>query len=117
MDPWDSTPFNKKFRNKQNTICKSKRYKILISSNKSWSPSRFDFRTLTVPIAYCTIIDNILLADDTNIFFSDKCLITLESRVNTEIQKISRWLKFNKLSLNIKKKQIILFLTKTKNKN
>ena len=32
---------------------------------------------------------------------------TLESRVNTEIQKISRWLKINKLSLNIKKNYII----------
>ena len=47
----------------------------------------------------------------TQIYFSDKCLTTLESRVNTEIQKISRWLKINKLSLNIKK-QIILILKK-----
>ena len=39
-----------------------------------------------------SIIDIILFADDTNIFFSDKCLSTLESRVNTEIQKIYRWL-------------------------
>ena len=45
-----------------------------------------------------SVIDIILFADDTNIFVSDKCLSTLESRVNTEIQKISRWLKINKLS-------------------
>ena len=48
-------------------------------------------------------------------FFSDKCLTTLESRVNIEIQKISRWLKINNLSLNIKKQQIILFLKVNKN--
>ena len=35
-----------------------------------------------------SIIDIILFADDTNILFSEKCLTTLESRVNTEIQKI-----------------------------
>ena len=56
-----------------------------------------------------SIIDIILFADDTNIFLSDKCLTTLESRVNTEIQKISRWLKINKLSLNIKKTNYICF--------
>ena len=61
-----------------------------------------------------SIIDIILFADDTNIFFSDKCLNTLESRVNTEIQKISRWLKINKLSLNIKKRNYIIFKSKQK---
>ena len=55
-----------------------------------------------------SIIDIILFSDDTNIFFSDKCLTTLEIRVNTEIQKISRWLKINKLSLNIKKTTYII---------
>ena len=61
-----------------------------------------------------SIIDIILFADDTNIVFSDKCLTTLESRVNTEIQKISRWLQINKLSLNIKKTNYILFKSKKK---
>ena len=59
-------------------------------------------------------IDIILFADDTNIFFSDKCLTTLESRVNIEIQKISWWLKINKLSLNIKKTNYIIFKSKQK---
>ena len=48
------------------------------------------------------------------IYFSDKCLTTLESRVNTEIQKISRWLQINKLSLNIKKTNYIIFKSKHK---
>ena len=47
-------------------------------------------------------------------FFCDKCLTTLESRVNTEIQKISRWLKINKLSLTIKKTNYIIFNSKQK---
>ena len=61
-----------------------------------------------------SIIDIILFADDTTIFFSNKCLTTLESRVNTEIQKISGWLKSNKLSLNIKKTNYIIFKSKQK---
>ena len=36
-------------------------------------------------------------------------MTTLEGRVNTEIQKISRWLKINKLSQNIKKTNYITF--------
>ena len=47
-------------------------------------------------------------------FFSDKCLTSLESRVNTEIQKISRWLIINKLSLNIKKTNYIILKSKQK---
>ena len=50
----------------------------------------------------------------TQIYFSDKCLTTLESRVNTEIQKISRWLKINKLSLNFKKTNYIILKSKQK---
>ena len=59
-----------------------------------------------------SIIDIILFADDINIFVNDKCLITLESRVNTEIQKISRWRQINKLSLNITKTNYIIFKSK-----
>ena len=60
-----------------------------------------------------SIIDIILFADNTNIFFSDKYLTTLESRVNTEIQKIFRWLKLIN-SLNIKKTNYIIFKSKQK---
>ena len=35
-------------------------------------------------------------------------------RVNAEIQKISRWLKINKLSLNIKKTNYIIFKSNQK---
>ena len=48
-----------------------------------------------------------------HLFFSDT-FSDYESRVNTEIQKISRWLKINKLSLNIKKTNYIIFESKQK---
>ena len=48
----------------------------------------------------------ILLADDTNIFVSNKCLDSLINRVNIEIILISTWFKINKLSLSIKKNML-----------
>ena len=50
-----------------------------------------------------------MFADDTNIFFKAKTLEALYEIVNTELTKISKWLKLNKLSLNIKKTNNILF--------
>jgi hypothetical protein len=51
----------------------------------------------------------ILFADDTNLLLSDCNLANLISKANIEINKISNWLKINKLSLNIKKTHYILF--------
>ena len=51
----------------------------------------------------------ILFADDTNLFFSDDDLWKLMSSVNTELIKLSEWFKSNKLSLNIKKTNYIIF--------
>jgi hypothetical protein len=51
----------------------------------------------------------ILFADDTNLLLNDTNLTNLINKANTEIQKISEWLKVNKLSLNIKKTHFILF--------
>ena len=50
----------------------------------------------------------IMFADDTNLFQSNVSLDLLVSNVNIELAKVSRWLKLNKLSLNIKK-QMLLF--------
>lgn len=58
--------------------------------------------------------DIILFADDTNIFISDKDISHLSNRVNTELIKLSHWFKLNKLSLNIKKTNYVIFRTKTK---
>ena len=51
----------------------------------------------------------ILFADDTNLFFSCKDMLHLFNTVNSELDKLSIWFKANKLSLNIKKTNYILF--------
>ena len=56
-----------------------------------------------------TIMKFVLFADDTNLLLHDTNLNNLIVNANIEIQKISDWLKINKLSLNIKKTHFILF--------
>ena len=53
----------------------------------------------------------IMFADDTNLFFNGNDLITLTNTVNQELALLSRWFKLNKLSLNIKKTNYMLFRT------
>ena len=45
----------------------------------------------------------ILFADDTNIFYTHKCIDTLINTLNSELSKVSLWFRCNKLSLNINK--------------
>ena len=49
-----------------------------------------------------------LFADDTNLY-ADKNLRTLELVVNSEMHKVYEWLTANKLTLNIKKLNFIIF--------
>ena len=58
----------------------------------------------------------ILFADDTNILFSHSDPKVLESLINTELKIISNWFKLNKLSLNIKKTNYMIFKNKHSNK-
>jgi len=51
-----------------------------------------------------------MFADDTNLFFSDFNLSNLVKTANCELDKIFYWFKLNKLSLNIKKTNFILFI-------
>ena len=48
-------------------------------------------------------------ADDTFIIFNSKKLKTIETVVNTELKEVSKWLRLNKLSLNVKKTELIFF--------
>ena len=50
-----------------------------------------------------------LFADDTNLLYADKNLKSLETIVNCELIKVVVWLIANKLSLNIKKTNYIIF--------
>ena len=46
---------------------------------------------------------------DTNILYADKNLKTLEATVNAELKNFCDWLRSNKLSLNTKKSNFVLF--------
>ena len=71
------------------------------------------------PLLFLVYINNIqespdklklfLFADDTNALYADKNLKTLESTVNQELCKLFDWLTANKLTLNIKKKNFVIF--------
>jgi len=54
----------------------------------------------------------ILFADDTNLFYSHSDINALILNVNAEISKIATWCNVNKLSLNIKKTNFIIFCRK-----
>ena len=55
------------------------------------------------------LLDPIMFVDDTNLFYSNKDINIPFVKVNDELQKINEWFISNKLSLNVKKKQILVF--------
>ena len=50
-----------------------------------------------------------LFADDTNILYADKNVKALETTINVELQKLYVWLTANRLTLNTKKSNFIVF--------
>ena len=50
-----------------------------------------------------------LFADDTNLLYADKNLRSLEVTVNKELTSVCNWLMANKLSLNTKKSNFVIF--------
>ena len=54
----------------------------------------------------------ILFADDTNLFFSHHDLAYLYTSINAELSKLNDWFRANRLSLNIKKTNYVMFGTK-----
>ena len=55
------------------------------------------------------ILDPIMFADDTNLFYSHHNIKELFTTVNKELQKLGDWFTSNKLSLNTKKTKYIFF--------
>ena len=55
------------------------------------------------------IITPIMLADDTNLFYSNKSIKIFFKEMNIELKNISEWFRANKLSINIDKTNFILF--------
>ena len=52
-----------------------------------------------------------MFADDTNLFLSNKDINKLFHVMNTELQKMSIWLKTNKLSLNLEEQRNCILCT------
>ena len=50
-----------------------------------------------------------LFADDTSIFLSDKSIDKIEDTLNEELKNVFQWLLSNKLSLNVKKSNFVIF--------
>ena len=55
------------------------------------------------------ILDMILFADDTNIFYYHKDPNLLNTVVNTELDELSSWFQANRLSINVKKSNFVIF--------
>ena len=55
------------------------------------------------------VLELILFADDTNIFYSHTDTSYLMEVVNLELKKIACWFYTNKLSINVKKSNFIIF--------
>jgi hypothetical protein len=53
-------------------------------------------------------LDFHLFADDSNLFVSNKNILTLEAIMNEELVKVHTWLCANKLSLNVDKTNFVL---------
>ena len=52
------------------------------------------------------LVETILFADDTNIFFSHKDPQHVIDSLNNELKKLSDWFQVNKLSLNVEKSNL-----------
>ena len=63
------------------------------------------------------VLEFILFADDTNLFYSHKNQSSLANVINREIDKLSEWFRANKLSINIKKSNYMLFKPRQKRLN
>jgi Reverse transcriptase (RNA-dependent DNA polymerase) len=55
------------------------------------------------------ILQFILFADDTNLFYSNCDIVQLQRIVNQELEKLAVWFRANRLSLNIRKTNFIMF--------
>ena len=55
------------------------------------------------------VVNFFLFADDTNLLYANKSLKTLESVVNFGLREVCKWLNANKLTLNIKKSNFVIF--------
>ena len=62
----------------------------------------------------CNQIFPVMYADDSNLFVEGSDITVLQNIMNRELIKVSRWLKLNKLSLNIDKTHFMIFKRRRK---
>jgi hypothetical protein len=99
------------------TNCQQVVFALLVPScQQVWNKLNLPILFLYInDIENCSkLISFILFADDTNIFYSNKCLKTLNKIMQTESDKVAEWLNANKLSLNTTKTKVILFRSSNK---
>ena len=65
----------------------------------------------------CKFTMPIFFADDSNLFLNGKNLDEIELKLNNELDQIVRWLKIDKLTLNVTKTQCMLFTKRRHNRN
>ena len=70
-----------------------------------------------ISIGAQNVLSFFLFADDTKILYSNSNIHTLTKTVNEELNNVPDWLKANKLSLHIKKTQLLIFKTRNKKTN
>ena len=80
--------------------------------------------SVLVPLLFLLYINDIhksskeftfyLFADDTSLTYANDNLRTLELTVNNELEKVSEWLNANKLTLNVKKSNYVIFRPRQK---
>ena len=58
-----------------------------------------------------------LFADDTNIYYESNDLKEIEKIVNQELKHLSEWLNVNRLALNVKKTNFVIFRSNRKPTN
>ena len=66
---------------------------------------------LRVAIKHCKVHH---FAEDINLLIINKSLIRLNKLLNTDLKNLINWLNANKISLNVSKKELIIFKPKRK---
>ena len=97
-----------------------------------WGPSGFNSGSTTIgsilgPLLFLVYINDlgdifqnlipILYADDSNLIVIGNSLHDIESKANNELPLLLDWLRANRLSLNIKKTQVMIFGNKRKKRH
>ena len=81
-----------------------------LAKNKLQNCERIHFLLYINDLQFASdLLDAIMFADDTNLFYSNKDINTAFLKVNDELQKINEWFISNKLSLNVKKTKYSFF--------